>query len=378
MSTLESRCLQRSHGSSHRQPACGAALLFGDVNLHLGSATISINSATTCCDHRDLGCALLVVHQDVARQSDARRRREPSAALSGFRCRCSRSVDSRVAAAGCARPVTALFRDGAAILFPRHRRGWAVSRVRPALFGGIVLGILQTSRYPCRRCARDFITSRRCRDPDVPPAGFCAAGARTLKTFPYAWSRTAGFRPAGAPAVLRSRRIRNSSRRSGGADHRRARGEPAARSPALSLASPRFVGIGASLGTFLMIHRSPLVTIPTPSWPAAIGWVVGLVSLRLAGFYSRSSRSVSSTCSRAAQPGRRRPAAVRISSAGHAARSRSPDCHRCRRIHCARRSCWRLVERMQRSRIGRAWTAIRESGRAELRMPTARLKTARL
>ena len=56
----------------------------------------------------------------------------------------------------------------------------------------------------------------------------------------------------------------------------------------LSLASPAFVGIGANLSTAIMLraHVPILVSIPISviaGW--CIGWVLGTVSLRLAGFY---------------------------------------------------------------------------------------------
>jgi branched-chain amino acid transport system permease protein len=56
----------------------------------------------------------------------------------------------------------------------------------------------------------------------------------------------------------------------------------------LSLASPAFVGIGANLSTAIMLraHLPILVSIPisvAAGW--CIGWILGIVSLRLAGFY---------------------------------------------------------------------------------------------
>lgn len=56
----------------------------------------------------------------------------------------------------------------------------------------------------------------------------------------------------------------------------------------LSLASPAFVGIGANLSTAIMLraHVPILVSIPVSviaGW--CIGWLLGFVSLRLAGFY---------------------------------------------------------------------------------------------
>ncbi len=56
----------------------------------------------------------------------------------------------------------------------------------------------------------------------------------------------------------------------------------------LSLASPAFVGIGANLSTAIMLraHVPILISIPIAvlaGW--CIGWILGFVSLRLAGFY---------------------------------------------------------------------------------------------
>jgi ABC-type branched-subunit amino acid transport system permease subunit len=56
----------------------------------------------------------------------------------------------------------------------------------------------------------------------------------------------------------------------------------------LSLASPAFVGIGANVMTIMLIHAGVpvLIAIPvTVGVGMAVGWVLGLVSLRLAGFY---------------------------------------------------------------------------------------------
>lgn len=56
----------------------------------------------------------------------------------------------------------------------------------------------------------------------------------------------------------------------------------------LSLASPAFVGIGANLATILMLRAGVPVWLAIPLAVAGgmgVGWALGLVSLRLAGFY---------------------------------------------------------------------------------------------
>src|SRR5690348_6792116 len=56
----------------------------------------------------------------------------------------------------------------------------------------------------------------------------------------------------------------------------------------LSLASPAFVGIGANLSTAIMLRAHVPITVSIPISVLAgwcIGWSVGFLSLRLAGFY---------------------------------------------------------------------------------------------
>lgn len=56
----------------------------------------------------------------------------------------------------------------------------------------------------------------------------------------------------------------------------------------LSLASPAFVGIGANLATILMLRAGLPIVFAIPLAVAAgwtVGWLLGLISLRLAGFY---------------------------------------------------------------------------------------------
>lgn len=56
----------------------------------------------------------------------------------------------------------------------------------------------------------------------------------------------------------------------------------------LSLASPAFVGIGANLATMLMIRAGMPIVVAIPLAVLSgytAGWLLGLVSLRLAGFY---------------------------------------------------------------------------------------------
>jgi ABC-type branched-subunit amino acid transport system permease subunit len=153
----------------------------------------------------------------------------------------------------------------------------------------------------------------------------------------------------------------------------------------LSLASPAFVGIGATASTILMIRAglSPLLTIPLAvalGW--CVGWLLGLVSLRLAGFYLavisfaflnlflvllNQGGSLTGGGYGLVVPPAALPLLGRITVPAVVAFT----------VFSAVLLAF-LVDRLQRSRIGRAWLAIKGNAvAAELQgMPTARLKTA--
>jgi branched-chain amino acid transport system permease protein len=144
--------------------------LFGDVNLHLGGATVSVNSATTLAativitgglylwfTKTALGKAMRAVAEDAR-----------SAALSGISVGAMLALSWTISGAVTAvagvllSPVTGVFPAmGGPILFPTFIAAalGGFESISGALFGGLILGVLQTYAVVYVGGAfRDFIT----------------------------------------------------------------------------------------------------------------------------------------------------------------------------------------------------------------------------
>jgi len=144
--------------------------LFGDVDVHVGGATISINSLTTLAATIliTLGLYLWFSKTALGKAMRAVAESPRSAALSGISVSAMLALSWVLSGAVAAvaglllSPVTSVFPAmGAAILFPTFIAAalGGFEGVAGALFGGIVLGVLQTYAVVYVGGAfRDFIT----------------------------------------------------------------------------------------------------------------------------------------------------------------------------------------------------------------------------